>query len=99
MGAADMAILAPSGLLQLINHFKGLQTLRRPQPTPDPSDDAMPDLKGHQGTGDGETRVGGRCRGRTQSSDDRTSRCRQINAGKAAAAAPALLRSEPRYAP
>jgi len=31
--AADMAILAPSDLLQLINHFKGLQTLRRPVPT------------------------------------------------------------------
>src|SRR5512140_2426229 len=30
--AADMAILAPSDLLQLINHFKGLQTLRRPHP-------------------------------------------------------------------
>lgn len=49
MGAADMAILAPSDLLQLINHFKGLQTLRRPQPTPDPSDDAMPDLKDIKG--------------------------------------------------
>ena len=35
--AADMAILAPSDLLQLINHFKGLQTLRRPVPTPEPA--------------------------------------------------------------
>jgi magnesium chelatase family protein len=42
--AADMAILAPSDLLVLVNHFKGLQTLRRPQPTPDPGDEAMPDL-------------------------------------------------------
>jgi hypothetical protein len=32
-----MAILAPSDLLVLVNHFKGLQTLRRPQPTPDQS--------------------------------------------------------------
>jgi magnesium chelatase family protein len=39
-----MAILAPSDLLVLVNHFKGLQTLRRPQPTPDPGDEAMPDL-------------------------------------------------------
>jgi magnesium chelatase family protein len=43
--AADMTILAPQDLLQLINHFKGLQTLRRPEPTPAPGDAAMPDLK------------------------------------------------------
>ena len=47
--AADMAILAPANLLQLINHFKGLQTLRRPEPTPDPGVDAMPDLKDIKG--------------------------------------------------
>ena len=44
-----MSILAPSDLLVLINHFKGLQTLRRPQPTPDPGDAAMPDLKDIKG--------------------------------------------------
>jgi len=42
--AADMPILAPFNLLQLINHFKGLQSLRRPEPIPDPGDAAMPDL-------------------------------------------------------
>ncbi|MGH7126713.1 MAG: YifB family Mg chelatase-like AAA ATPase [Stellaceae bacterium] len=47
--AADMTILAPQDLLQLINHFKGLQTLRRPEPTPDPGDEAMPDLKDIKG--------------------------------------------------
>ena len=47
--AADMAILAPQDLLQLVNHFKGLQSLRRPQPTPDPGDAAMPDLKDIKG--------------------------------------------------
>lgn len=47
--AADMAILAPQDLLQLVNHFKGLQTLRRPEPTPDPGDEAMPDLKDIKG--------------------------------------------------
>ena len=47
--AADMTILAPSDLLVLINHFKGLQTLRRPKPTPDPCDEAMPDLKDIKG--------------------------------------------------
>jgi magnesium chelatase family protein len=47
--ASDMTILAPQDLLQLINHFKGLQTLRRPQPTPDPGDEAMPDLKDIKG--------------------------------------------------
>jgi hypothetical protein len=35
--------------IQLINHFKGLQTLRRPEPTPAPSDEAMPDLKDIKG--------------------------------------------------
>jgi magnesium chelatase family protein len=47
--AADMAILAPSDLLVLVNHFKGLQTLRRPQPTPERVDVAMPDLKDIKG--------------------------------------------------
>jgi magnesium chelatase family protein len=47
--AADMPILAPSDLLVLINHFKGLQTLRRPEPVPDPGDEAMPDLKDIKG--------------------------------------------------
>jgi magnesium chelatase family protein len=40
-----MAILAPSDLLVLVNHFKGLQTLRRPQPAAEPGDAIMPDLK------------------------------------------------------
>ena len=42
--AADMPILAPDDLLQLINHFKGLQTLRRPAADPEPDDVALPDL-------------------------------------------------------
>ena len=42
--AADMAILAPANLIQLINHFKGLQTLRRPVPNTEPEEKAMPDL-------------------------------------------------------
>lgn len=42
--AADMPILAPADLLQLINHFKGLQTLRRPEPNLEPEDEPMPDL-------------------------------------------------------
>jgi magnesium chelatase family protein len=47
--AADMSILAPSNLLQLVNHCKGLQTLKRPLPTPDPGDAEMPDLKDIKG--------------------------------------------------
>jgi magnesium chelatase family protein len=47
--AAEMSILAPDNLLQLVNHCKGLQTLRRPQPRPDPADEAMPDLKDIKG--------------------------------------------------
>ena len=44
-----MTILAPSNLLQLVNHFKGLQTLKRPMPTPDPGDAVMPDLRDIKG--------------------------------------------------
>jgi magnesium chelatase family protein len=47
--AADMPILAPTNLLQLINHFKGLQSLQRPEPIPDPGDAAMPDLRDIKG--------------------------------------------------
>jgi len=47
--AADMTILAPCNLLQLVNHFKGLQTLKRPLPTPDAGDEAMPDLRDIKG--------------------------------------------------
>ncbi|MDJ0511813.1 MAG: YifB family Mg chelatase-like AAA ATPase [Methyloceanibacter sp.] len=42
--ASDMPILAPGDLLQLMNHFKGLQTLRRPEPNLEPEGEAMPDL-------------------------------------------------------
>lgn len=42
--ASDMPILAPGDLLQLLNHFKGLQTLRRPEPDLEAEDEAMPDL-------------------------------------------------------
>jgi hypothetical protein len=44
-----MKILAPSDLLVLINHFKRLQTLRRPEPTPDRGEEPMPDLKDIKG--------------------------------------------------
>jgi magnesium chelatase family protein len=42
--AADMTILAPAELLSLINHFKGLQSLRRPEPGAEAESEAMPDL-------------------------------------------------------
>jgi len=47
--SADMTILAPSDLLMLVNHFKGLQSMRRPQPAPDTGDPTMPDLKDIKG--------------------------------------------------
>jgi magnesium chelatase family protein len=90
--AADMTILAPSDLLVLINHFKGLQTLRRPKPTPDPCDEAMPDLKDIKGQ---ETAKRARSRGsrRPPSPDDRAARRGQVDAGKAAALDPAAARA------
>jgi magnesium chelatase family protein len=41
---ADMDILAPHSLIQLANHFKGTQVLRRPEPAIRHSDAALPDL-------------------------------------------------------
>ena len=40
----DMNILAPPHLLSLVNHFKGLQTLRRPEPNLDSQAAYLPDL-------------------------------------------------------
>jgi len=42
--AADMDIIAAPHLLSLVNHFKGLQTLRRPEPNLAQDDQALPDL-------------------------------------------------------
>lgn len=40
----DMEILAPISLIQLANHFKGSQVLRRPEPAIHVPDQALPDL-------------------------------------------------------
>ena len=40
----DMSLLAPPNLLSLINHFKGLQTLARPEPAVREEPDALPDM-------------------------------------------------------
>lgn len=42
--SADMNLLAPPNLLALINHFKGLQTLPRPEPALEEEPDALPDM-------------------------------------------------------
>ena len=42
--SADMALLAPPNLLSLVNHFKGLQTLPRPEPAVEAEPDALPDM-------------------------------------------------------
>lgn len=42
--SADMALLAPPGLLSLVNHFKGLQTLPRPEPAIEAETDDLPDM-------------------------------------------------------
>lgn len=48
----DMKVLAPAHLLALVNHFKGLQTLRRPLPNVDLVPEGLPDfceVKGQEG--------------------------------------------------
>ncbi|MGD9866770.1 MAG: YifB family Mg chelatase-like AAA ATPase [Hyphomicrobiales bacterium] len=47
--AEDMDILAPRNLLALINHFKGLQTLPRPEPAIEADNGDLPDLKDIKG--------------------------------------------------
>lgn len=42
--AADMDIIAAPHLLSLVNHFKGLQILRRPEPNLERDDQPLPDL-------------------------------------------------------
>jgi magnesium chelatase family protein len=43
--AGDVSILAPRSLIGLINHFKGTQVLRAPEPGPVRSGVAVPDLR------------------------------------------------------
>ncbi len=45
----DMAILAPPHVLALVNHFKGLQTLSRPEPAIENVKTDLPDLKDIKG--------------------------------------------------
>ena len=53
-----LAVLAPTSLLALINHFKGSQVLRPPAPKLVEADDAArPRPARHQGPGDGEARA------------------------------------------
>ena len=47
--SAEMNILAPRNLLQLVNHFKGTQTLSRPEPGIRDESDALPDLRDIKG--------------------------------------------------
>jgi magnesium chelatase family protein len=42
--SADMNLLAPPNLLALINHFKGLQTLPRPEPALEEAPAILPDM-------------------------------------------------------
>lgn len=41
---AEIEILAPQNLIQIANHFKGTQVLRRPEPAIREADGALPDL-------------------------------------------------------
>jgi magnesium chelatase family protein len=45
----ELDILAAPHVLSLVNHFKGLQTLRRPEPIVEPEPDKLPDLKDVKG--------------------------------------------------
>jgi magnesium chelatase family protein len=43
--AGEVAVLAPRSLIGLVNHFKGTQVLRRPEPGTMRSGDRVPDLR------------------------------------------------------
>jgi magnesium chelatase family protein len=47
--AADMDILAPRSLIQLVNHFKGTQVLSRPMPRIATQGPALPDMRDIKG--------------------------------------------------
>jgi len=47
--AGDVSILAPRSLIGLINHFKGTQILRAPEPGPVKAGSAVPDLRDVKG--------------------------------------------------
>ena len=47
--SAEMPVLAPTHLLSLVNHFKGLQSLPRPNPSVAEDDPAVPDLRDIKG--------------------------------------------------
>ena len=47
--AEEIRVLAPPHLLSLINHFKGLQTMKRPEPNVEPDKGIMPDLRDVRG--------------------------------------------------
>jgi magnesium chelatase family protein len=47
--SADMAVLAPSHVLSLVNHLKGLQSLPRPDPAISNPEAPLPDLKDIKG--------------------------------------------------
>ena len=48
-GSADMDILAPDHLLSLVNHFKGLQSLTRPEPEVEEATETLLDLRDIKG--------------------------------------------------
>jgi len=48
-GSEDMNILGPPHLLSLVNHFKGLQTLHRPEPNIERDNSVLPDLRDVKG--------------------------------------------------
>ena len=47
--ASDMAILAPASIMSLVNHFKGLQSLGRPEPKVREQSERLPDLSDLRG--------------------------------------------------
>ena len=63
--AGDAAVLAPRSLIGLVNHFKGTQVLRRPEP--DAVGRSRPGPARGQGSGERQTGAGDRGGGRPQS--------------------------------
>jgi len=47
--SGDIEVLAPRSLIQLANHFKGIQVMARPEPAIATLDNGLPDLKDIKG--------------------------------------------------